>query len=133
MEVLQSFGSWDQKIDLWFTYDKPLIPTLYILEIKQVKLQWTPTFKSESCRIVNQSNQKINTSVFDHTHPKIIEVTFSFLYFVSVCKTPVYTIYQYVKHQFMQSIYYWDTCWLVESNLAHISGTRFFWNMRFVQ
>ena len=36
MEVLWSFGSWDQEIDSWFTNHKPLIPTLAVFsKIKQ--------------------------------------------------------------------------------------------------
>ena len=30
IKVLQIFGSWDQEIDSWFRYLKPLIPTLWI-------------------------------------------------------------------------------------------------------
>ena len=52
-----------------------------------------------------------HTTIFDPTHPKTTEVTFSFLDFVSVCKTPVYVVYQYVKHQFMLSIIEIHTDW----------------------
>ena len=33
MEVLQFFGSWDQKIYSWFMNHKPLIPTLHTIEM----------------------------------------------------------------------------------------------------
>ena len=52
-----------------------------------------------------------HTTIFDPTHPKTTEVIFSFLDFVSVCKTPVYVVYQYVKHQFMLSIIEIHTDW----------------------
>ena len=50
-------------------------------------------------------------TIFDPTHPKTTEVTFSFLDFLSVCKTPVYVVYQYVKHQFMLFIIEIHTDW----------------------
>ena len=52
-----------------------------------------------------------HTTIFDPTHPKTTEVTFSFLDFVSVCKTSVYVVYQYVKHQFMLFIIGIHTDW----------------------
>ena len=35
---------------------------------------------------------------FDHTHPKVYEVTFNFLEFVSRCKKSVYSINSFLKY-----------------------------------
>ena len=50
IEVLQVFGLCDQKIDLWFTNNKPLIPTLQpkLNEKFTPFLQCIPSFEATS-------------------------------------------------------------------------------------
>ena len=40
---------------------------------------------------------------FDHTHPKITEITFNFPEFVLVCKQPVYSINSFLIQTILES------------------------------
>ena len=43
---------------------------------------------------------KMTKSIFDHTHPKIIKITFSFHEFPPVCKKSVHSINSFLRHNF---------------------------------
>ena len=119
----------------------------------------------------------MTTSVFDHVHPKILEITFYFPEFTPPRKTSVHSINSFLRYsQFKSPVirlatsisghanpkifltfnlcefvstdkksgyfidlfwrYAWlknPAIWLTENILAHISGTRIFPDMRFVQ
>ena len=64
-----------------------------------------------------------------HTHPKNFWSTFNLCEFVSTCKKSGYFIDLFWKYGWLKN----PAIWLAENILAHISGTKIFPNMGFVQ
>ena len=72
---------------------------------------------------------RLATHISGHAHPKISWSTFNLCEFVSICKKSGYFIDLFWRYGWLKN----PAIWLAENILAHISGTRIFPNMRFVQ
>ena len=68
-------------------------------------------------------------SIFDHDHPKRFWSTFDLCEFVSTCKESGYFITFFWRYSWLKN----PAIWLAENILAHISGTKIFPIMPFVQ
>ena len=69
------------------------------------------------------------TPISDHIHPKIFWSTFNLCKFVSTCKKPGYFIDLFWRYGWLKNL----ATWFTENILAHISGTKIFPNMGYVQ
>ena len=66
---------------------------------------------------------------YNHAHMKIFWSTFNLCEFVSTCKKSGYFIDLFWRYGWLKN----PAIWLAENILAHISGTKIFPNMGFVQ
>ena len=72
---------------------------------------------------------QLATPISGHAHPNIFWSTFNLCKFVSTCKKSGYFIDLFWRYGWLKN----PAIWLAENILAHISGTRIFPNMGFVQ
>ena len=109
------------------------------------KNHWNNFFLSRICTTTKKSVHSINsflrysqfqspvtrltTPVSDHTNAKNFWSTFNWCEFVSTCKKSGYFIDLFWRYGWLKN----PAIWLAENILAHISGTRIFPNMGFVQ
>ena len=67
--------------------------------------------------------------IFNNVHPKNFQSTFNLCELLSTCKKSGYFVELFWRYNWLKN----PTIWLGENILAHISGTKIFSNLGFVQ